>query len=192
MTRVIAAFTGASGTGKSTLLNLLEKKGLCTVVELSGRPYLPTTGDYVQNSSDSVNRRISYGSTVTFSAALLKRPHDHLFFSRCAIDKLAYGRTLNVGEDLFDVTAKEIELVVKPFVKVFYLPIEFDLKDEDDTVRGNNEAVRRATDENIQKVLTEFNVPHTIVRGSVEERMRIITESLFNMYEETNQISKSH
>jgi predicted ATPase len=191
MDRIIAAFTGASGTGKSTLLNLLQSKGLCTTVELSGRPYLPTSGDYIENKSDSTNRRIAYGSTVTFTAALLKRPHDHLFFSRCSIDKLAYGRALGVGTDLFDVTIKEIEYVVKPFIQVFYLPVEFPLTDGDDTVRGTNELVRTTTDENIQRILQEFNIPHIVVKGTVEERMKIITESLFS-HETTNQTRELH
>lgn len=176
--RVLAAFTGASGTGKSTLLDIMEKRNLFKTIELSGRPYLPKSGDYVENKSDSINRRIAYGSSVTMLASTLKFPEANLFFSRCAIDKLAYGRTLGVGSDLFDVTSKEIEFVVNPFIKVFYLPIEFPLTDTDDTMRGNNELVRTATDENIRLILEEFNIPHVVVKGTIEERIKIIVDSL--------------
>ncbi len=172
----IYAFTGASGTGKTTLLNEINNlKGMIKTIELSGRPYLPKDGDYVSNKSDSINRRIGYGSLVTITQSLLENKHHSLFFSRCAIDRLAYSRTLDVGRDLDDITIKEIKEIVIPYIQVFYLPVEFDIpKDENDIIRGNNEDIRKATDENVKKILKEFNVPHNTLSGSVEDRFKIL------------------
>lgn len=175
--KIIASFTGASGTGKSTLLNQIQYLPNFKTVELSGRPYLPLEGDYVQNSSDIVATRISYGSTVTFAESLLKYPTNNIFFSRCAIDKLAYARALNIGKDIESIIIKEIKEIVVPYVKVFYLPIEFELVNND-SVRGTNELVRRNTDYNIINVLENLAIDYTIVAGTIEERMKIIKSNL--------------
>jgi predicted ATPase len=179
--KIICAFTGASGTGKSTLLKELGKEGF-TCIELSGRPYLPEIGDYISNKSDSINRRISYGSTVTFAKSILESgPNDFPFFSRCAIDKLAYGRVLKVGEDCHDIIIKEIKDLVIPHIKVFYLPVEFDLPaDCNDEVRGNNEEIRRATDREVDNILSEFCIPHVVVTGTVEERLKTIRSNFLS------------
>lgn len=170
MNRILASFTGASGTGKTTLLNSLED---FTTIELSARPYLPKKGDYVVNKSDSINRRISYGSLVTFSEMILNWPNNNLFFSRCAIDSLAYGRVLGVGEDLHPLMEMEIRNIVIPYIKVFYIPVEFELPG-DDEIRGTNEEIRKATDQEIQNILKEFDIPHTKITGPVEERLASI------------------
>lgn len=176
--RQLYTFTGASGSGKSTLLNEIGAFHNFKVVELSGRPYLPLEGDYVQNSSDIVTTRISYGSTVTFVESLLKYPHNNIFFSRCAVDKLAYVRALNIGKDVESIIIKEIKEIVIPHIKVFYLPIEFALTDTNDTVRGTNEKVRQLTDAHVKGVLNYYEIPYITVKGSVEERIEIIKSSL--------------
>lgn len=178
MSRKLYAFTGASGTGKTTLLNEIEAFHNFKVIELSGRPYLPLEGDYVQNSSDIITTRISYGSTVTFAESLLKYPHNNIFFSRCAVDKLAYARALNIGKDIDSIIIKEIKEIVIPHIKVFYLPIEFALTDTNDTVRGTNEKVRQLTDIHIKGILNHYEIPYITVKGSVEERMKIIKSNL--------------
>lgn len=170
------AFTGASGTGKSTLLALIKDQGIKTI-ELSGRPYLPTNGDYVENSTDLINFRIQYGSTITMLHTILSNPDTPLFFSRCPIDKLAYSRVLEVAKDTRDLIEKEVREIT-PFIKLFYLPVEFELKDNLDTVRGNNEEIRRKTDREIQSILEEFNISFIKISGSIEERLHTIKSHL--------------
>ena len=167
------AFTGASGTGKSTLLNKISKWNNFKTIELSGRPYLPKTGDYIQNSSDIVQYRISYGHTVTMLDSMLDYPNKNLFFSRCIIDQLAYSRVLKVGKELHDIHIKQINQIL-PHINIFYIPIEFDLTDNDDEVRGNNQEIRIQTDKEIQNIIKSYKIPHTKVTGTVEERLQII------------------
>lgn len=171
------SMTSASGCGKTTLLNIIAKIPNYKTIELSGRPYLPEKGDYVTNKSDSINRRISYGSLVTFTENLLNEKEGNLFFSRCAVDRLAYGRALNVGEDLHDIIIKEIKEIVIPHIKVFYLPIEFSMPGDDD-IRGTNEQARKDTDDHIRLILEEFNVPFITLKGSVEQRFKTIMDNL--------------
>lgn len=174
------AFTGASGTGKTTLLNELNKLGVRTV-ELSARPYLPKEGDYVQNSSDLLQYKINYGSTVTMLQQILcASENQKTFFSRCSLDRLAYSNALGVGNEFREITEKDIVDVLKPFVKVFYLPIEFPLT-SDDSTRGQNEEVRNKTDIELVKLITKFNINATVISGSIEERMSILKREL-NLY----------
>lgn len=172
----LSAFTGSSGVGKTTLLDIITKQNhKIQIVELSGRPYLPEKGDYVNNKSDSINRRISYGSLVTMTQAILnsRSYYDGIFYSRCAIDRLAYSRILKVGEDLQDIIIKEIKEILIPFIDVYYIPVEFALPNNDE-VRGNNEKIRNLVDLEIKNILEEFNIEFYLVKGSIEERMKII------------------
>jgi predicted ATPase len=185
ITNKIASFVGASGTGKSTLLNLLAQNPNIKTVELSARPYLPASGDYVQNSSDLVQYKTNYGSMTTMLNALLSSQEETIFFSRCAIDRLAYSRALGgVGHEFDPITIKDIVENVIPNIEVFYLPIEFDLPDGDE-VRGRNEEARKAVDVEIQKILSDFDIPYTVVSGTIEERMETIAKKLYESKKNT-------
>lgn len=180
----LMAFTGASGVGKSTLLLQMDNsKYNMNIVELSGRPYLPINGqDYIANKSDLIQYRINYGTMITMIDSIL---HDgqldkrYTFYSRCAIDRLAYSRVLNVGIEIQDLMIREIETVMKDNIKIFYIPVEFPLPlNEKDEIRGNDEHVRKLTDLEIQKIITEFKIPVVEVRGSIERRLETIYKNL--------------
>lgn len=173
------AFTGASGVGKSTLLTQISNNTKIEVIELSGRPYLPQNGlDYVANKSDLIQYRINYGTLITMLDSILPvRPGDK-FYSRCAIDRLAYSRVLNVGIEIQDLMIREIQTVLHS-IKVFYIPIEFPLPlDINDEIRGTDERVRVTTDREIQNIIKEFNIPVIEVRGTVEKRLETIYKNL--------------
>lgn len=178
----ISSFTGASGVGKSTLLKELSKS--FNVIELSGRDYLPQNGlDYVANKSDLIQYRINYGTMITMVRPLVGGFQEEMawpvFYSRCAIDRLAYSRVLNVGNEIQDLIIREIELIVKSYIDVFYIPIEFPLPlNEKDEIRGKDEEVRKLTDLEIQNIIKEFNIPVVEVRGSVEKRLETIYKNL--------------
>jgi predicted ATPase len=169
-------FTGASGVGKTTLLNEISKWEDFEVSELSARPYLPKIGTYVENSSDDIQTLINYGTMVTMMDKVLNSDTANLFFSRCGIDRLAYSKVLDVGSKLSQITVDDIIKNLQN-VTVFYLPIEFDLPD-DDLLRGNDEAVRCKTDEAIYHILQAFKIPHITVSGTVEERLQTIKNNL--------------
>ena len=176
--RAICAFTGASGTGKTTLLKLIDKELNFATVELSARPYLSSNGSYDQTNNDSTQRKIMFGSTVAFAKSILNEYHSNIFFSRCAIDKLAYAQTLDLARDVQGVVKQEIEEIVKPYVQVFYIPIEFPMKEENDIIRGANEEIRRKTDQNIRAILAGMNIDFILVSGTVKERFETIKKSL--------------
>lgn len=171
------AFTGASGVGKSTLLQAISRDIDIDVVELSGRPYLPQNGaDYIANKSDLIQYRINYGTMVTMMETLFVNRDK--FFSRCAIDRLAYSRVLNVGGEIQDLMIKEIETVL-PNIRIYYIPVEFPLPlNEKDEIRGKDEHVRKLTDIEIMKIIDEFKIPVIEVRGTVEKRLKTIYNTL--------------
>lgn len=173
----IYCFTGASGVGKSTLLNEISKWEGFEVSELSARPYLPKNGkDYVENSSDDIQTLINYGTMVSMMDKVLNSDSPNLFFSRCGIDRLAYATVLNVGNKLKDITLTDIKLNLQN-ITVFYLPIEFDLPNND-KIRGNNALIRNKTDVQIKRLIQDLGIKCITVFGTIEERLQIIKENL--------------
>ena len=113
---------------------------------------------------------------VTMMDKVLNSESPNLFFSRCSIDRLAYSMALKVGAKLGSITMDDIVRNLKN-ITVFYLPIEFDLPDDDET-RGNDEAIRCQTDEAIVSIMEKLQVKHVYVSGTVEERLQIIKDNL--------------
>ena len=177
MVKNLYTFTGSSGVGKSTLLEEIDKWDNFKTYELSARDYLPVNGkDYIENSSNILQWQINYGTLISQTEAILKNDKDNLFFSRCAIDRLAYSIALNVGQDTRELTIKDINNL-KYFKQVFYIPIEFPLVDNDD-VRGTNIHMQSKVNNAILNLLEHYDIPHVIVKGTIKERLEIIKNNL--------------
>lgn len=170
-------FVGASGTGKTTLINFINANFNVSAKEVSARPYLPTTGSYDQTLTDDIQAVIVHSRTIEVLADLLKmqdyRTKIPFIYSRSPIDNLAYQQVLKKGEFMDKTVRKEIE-AVKDHATFFYLPIEFPLATNDE-VRGLNEVVRINTDNCIINILKEYNIDYITLSGTVEERTIILS-----------------
>lgn len=165
--------TGASGVGKSTLLKHIDAHyfdGDIIGVESSARPFLPKGGSYDQTLTDESQAIIVQSRTLSVLDFILNSPSEAAIFTRSAIDNLAYQRVLQKGQFMDECNKREVALLANADNVVFiYIPIEFPL-DSKDKVRGTNEEVRTATDKVIYDILTEFNIPHYTIKGTIEER----------------------
>jgi len=165
----IYTFVGASGTGKSTLLNYIkENYPTVKIEELGAREFLPKNGQsYDVSMTDSIQTCVSLNNLKQFAKAIIDK--DSVVYSRSPIDVIAYSLVLNKGIQLIPLLEDWVTYI-KDRVTFLYLPIEFDLTDSDDVLRGLNETVRKDTDKAILKELNKLNIPVTIISGTIEER----------------------
>lgn len=185
MDKQLFCFVGASGVGKSTLLNYIQSYFDLTVTEVSARPFLPKHTDYV-NSLDLFSQvLISQNRFVSFLEQAIN--NEPTVFSRSPIDSLAFERVLKKAPFIENLLKRQIE-VSKPILQYIYIPIEFPMESKDDTVRGTNETVQLQTDFHIRRILKEHNVDYITIRGSIDERCKQL-DKIFNDYRRKNPLN---
>ena len=110
---------------------------------------------------------------------------DNYISDRSMVDVAAYTQYLvNKGavhpSILWEQLADLEEFIMKnPDAVFFYFPIEFPVVD--DGVRSLDEEFRKNIDEYILGILQSRRIPYVEVRGSVEERIKIIDEQSKNI-----------
>lgn len=177
-------FTGAQGTGKTTILKALQEDP-----DFSGFEFVT---EVVRNYIKGLGIKINADGTVETQKLLFKAYSELLnkensFISdRCVIDVCAYtlsgwARTRTKKEAIeFNEVLLHQTLFVEKYKEsigtVFYFPIEFPI--EDDSVRSIDVKYQREIDSNILQVLKEAGIPYVTVHGTIEERIKIIKETL--------------
>lgn len=174
-------FTGAQGTGKTTILKALQKDPDFSEFEFVTevvRNYVKELGIKINKDGDGRTQRLLFDA---YSALLNK---ENSFVSdRCIIDVCAYTLSIwmkvcpkrEFNEILSDQTFF-IEENRDSIGIVFYFPIEFPI--EDDSIRSTDVEYQKEIDRNILQILKGRGIPYVTIHGTVEERIKIIKETL--------------
>jgi predicted ATPase len=169
MNRII--FTGAQGTGKTTVLKALEERGANVITEVVRN--LSKKGVKINEDGDE------NGQKKIFKAyEKLLSENTSYISDRGLVDVLAYTMYLSekglVSEELVTKQFKALAKFMKSNGDIIYcyFPIEFAVVD--DGTRSVNEDFRAAIDENIKTILAKMGVTYVTVRGSQEERIAIL------------------
>jgi len=173
MTKKLYCIAGASGTGKTTLLEYVKKNFAINVTEVSARPYLPDKTDYVNSLTKDSQVLITQNRFVSFIEKIVK-PVPTLF-SRSPADSLAYEMVLNKAPFLKKLLERQVK-ITKPLIQYLYVPTEFDMEDEEDTIRGTNSKVRDETDLALCQIFNFFDIETIVIKGKKEERYKILDE----------------
>lgn len=163
-------FTGAQGTGKTTVLKEFESKGLKVITEVVRQ--LASNGVKINKDGDEKGQTRIFKE---YKDILSELSVDGYISDRCMVDVLAYTMYLaEQGKVTDEFVQKQKKQLVKfknenPDIAYCYFPIEFDVVA--DGVRDTDEDFRKAIDTNICKILVEVGIQPIIVKGTVEERV---------------------
>lgn len=154
-------FTGGPGSGKSTVLNILESMGYNTVKEVAR--------DIIQNQIKTNGDALPWNNTVRYAHLMLLHSivdfeefaHINVpcFFDRGIIDTLGYSRLINISitNELIEAADKyryNSKVFLFPFWREIYI---------NDTERKQDRAEAERTYLAIKKVYEEFDYQTIIV-----------------------------
>jgi nicotinamide riboside kinase len=167
-------FTGAHGTGKTTLVKetlklLPDHKQYFNVQRFLNKNLRSF------NVSSKANDITQITITSHYSVELLR--NDNLVSDRTLIDTFAYA-DLAKEVTKADEIRKTFEEVLNRYSVIFYVPIEFPVID--DNFRELDEDFRKKVDEKIQMYLNLYqeNTKIVTLTGTVYERMKIVEKTI--------------
>lgn len=173
-------FTGSPGSGKSTVLNILNDMGYHTIKEVGRniiQKQMATQGDAVP----WINA-IRYAHLMLLRSIVDYEEHVHLnkpcFFDRGIIDSLGYSRLINIP------ISKKLEKASKKYhynKKVFLFPFWKEIY-TNDTERKQNTEEAQITCRILKNTYEEFGYRTiTVPFLQPEERARWIIENMNNI-----------
>jgi predicted ATPase len=163
-------FTGAQGTGKTTVLKKFESKGFNVITEIVRQ--LAQNGVKINKDGDEKGQTKIFKS---YKEKLGELSIEGYISDRSLVDVTAYTMHLvDQGKISKDYLEKQIKQLVRfknenPDIIYCYYPIEFDVVD--DGVRDLDEEYRKTIDENIQKLFKMVGIQPVVIKGTVEERV---------------------
>lgn len=163
-------FTGAQGTGKTTVLKEFENRGLNVITEVVRE--LAKTGVKINKDGDEKGQTKIF---KTYKEKLSTSDINGYISDRCMVDVVAYSMYLaEQGKVSDEFVQKQMKQLIKfknenPDIAYCYFPIEFDVVA--DGVRDTDEEFRAAIAHNIIAVMQEADIHPIIIKGAVEERV---------------------
>lgn len=170
MNRIV--FTGAQGTGKTTVLNIFKDKGKNVITEVV-RNLSTESKVKINKDGDEEGQNIIFNE---YKKLLSQFTTDGYISDRCLIDVFAYTKHLfetnKVSEEFVNKQLNEIKQFVKdnPDIIYCYFPIEFPVIA--DGVRDTDEEYRKIVDNNIKEIIKALGINVVIMTGTVEERVK--------------------
>lgn len=167
-------FTGAQGTGKTTILNEMRNRGYNVVTEVVRN--LSKKGVKINKDGDEKDQKKIFDEYVK----IFNESTNGFVSDRGLFDVVSYtvylARNGKVSEKFANKQLKELGKFLSEHNDYVYcyFPIEFDVVD--DGVRDLDEEFRKSIDENILTLLGAYGVPFVVMKGTVEERMEKINQ----------------
>lgn len=169
--------TGASGVGKTTILNKFKEEGYNVVTEVV-RTLVREKGIKINEMGDVE------GQQMIFDAVSESLNQDNIVADRCWVDVLSYTAwSVREGKIPREMLSEMIETFVREMsnqkdkVLFVYFPIEFPVVD--DGVRSTDEQYRKDVDDYIKGILVESGYRYITVHGTPDERFHQIKKAIW-------------
>jgi len=170
-------FAGAHGVGKTVLSNILQE-------------FFPDHKRYV-----NIQRAFKYFFKDKFDITKNRTYESQIIISSHYVSELILNPNLIADRTLYDVygytyCSKNISVAeannirritedaLKLYDKIFYIPIEFPIKD--DGIREQDENYRHQIDLEIKKWLDYYKYNYITLKGTVEQREKLLKYELKN------------
>ena len=171
-------FTGAQGTGKTTILNHFKNNGVPVITEIVRN--LAKEGININEQGDL------QGQNTIFNKYNELLSQKETFISDLGLtDVIAYSYTLaEKGRVTYEFVEDQLRQLREftaenPDIIYFYFPIEFPVVG--DGVRSTDEHFRIVVDRYIKRILEAVGIRYVEVRGTVEERVKIVEGIIQNI-----------
>lgn len=164
-------FTGAQGTGKTTILEKFKKDGYDVITEIVRN--LAKNGVNINKDGDENGQQ-----TIFDEYKRLLSTNSNYVSDRCLIDVTAYTIYLSkhgkVGGEFTDEMLRQLHQFItqNPDIIYCYFPIEFDVVA--DGVRDTDEEFRKEINDIILALLKLLKIKFVYITGNPEERYKII------------------
>lgn len=173
-------FTGAQGTGKTTILNMFNDDGYPVITEVVRN--LAKHGLKINEEGTILTQKIIFDKYKN----LLSKNYDgcnEIFSDRGLTDVTAYTAYLANQDhryEIINLLSEQLNSIndynINQDCIYFYFPIEFPIVD--DGVRSVNEEYRKFINDYIKKILDNLKIKYYIVTGTVRERYNYIKKIL--------------
>lgn len=163
-------FTGAHGTGKTTILNMFREEGYEVITEVV-RNLVKEKNIQINEAGDAATQYLIFNEYIR-----LFDENDNYISDRGLTDVIGYTMANTQGEksrDLLYIGAEQNEMLGKWLennrdVKWVFFPIEFELIP--DGVRSDEEEYQHIVSNCIRVVLDNHGIDYYTVTGSPQER----------------------
>ena len=169
-------FTGAQGTGKSTLVDILVNDVLVGYHRHTNASRILSS----ELDNFGINRNAGFleQCVISGSVALDVISNRNLVADRTIIDTLAYAsNNENINSYQVHELMYKFLAVAELYDHIFYVPIEFTT--EEDGIRDTDDNYRRVIDRSIKSLLDISGVYYTELNGTVEERLATIKDEIY-------------
>lgn len=167
------AFTGSHGTGKTTLAKKISEDLNLELITNISRNYYQSKGIQDFEVLTKEERWIHQKNLFTLEI-IEESKYTNFVTDRSVIDFLAY--TILYSKSSLVYMTRLIELTKKVTLKydyLFLLPIEFSYQPE---IGRASRETQIEVDECIKFLIDTLKLPHFILKGTIEERLRLIKQ----------------
>ena len=168
------AFVGASGVGKSRLVDYLQPKLDLPLNPVGSRSVAKALGFDNAYDVDRYNLRNTFQRRLFSEKTYWEKGHDDFITDRTVFDNLAYSIHHGGAENIDEEELNAYVAAMKRYTHVIYLPLYRFQKLGTDPARNTSPVYHKMFDMVVRSLLSEYDIEHVALHCPVEDRLPIL------------------